>query len=333
MTIQGSMTIQGIKRVHPQTWQFSEDFAGERGPHMGRCVLDQKEYPGVMGLSAATAAMGKSSSKWRAPLSDAEVAGLADGMSLAGAPLQPPKLLQMGWKEGQVFTALDDPDRTELPWQGPSFLERKDPKLQRGKTQWEELVVPGGPGRFAGVVTGVFDEDDCAELIECINQKGFTPALLNIGHGRQMLDLKARDGHRAIVDSPELSGYLLEVLRPYLPETFQRGTLIDLNERCRVLCYTPGQEFPAHYDGTFRRPRPDPRAGDRSMITVQVYLHDVPEGSGGGTTFMKDSEEVVCCCQPRAGSVLIFSQNLLHEGSLLKSGLKYTLRTEAMYRM
>ena len=151
-----------------------------------------------------------------------------------------------------------DPDRTELPWQGPSFLERKDPKLQRGKTQWEELVVPGGPGRFAGVVTGVFDEDDCAELIECINQKGFTPALLNIGHGRQMLDLKARDGHRAIVDSPELSGYLLEVLRPYLPETFQRGTLIDLNERCRVLCYTPGQEFPAHYDGTFRRPRPDP---------------------------------------------------------------------------
>ena len=69
------------------------------------------------------------------------------------------------------------------------------------------------------------------------------------------------------------------------------------------------------------------------MITVQVYLHDVPEGSGGGTTFMKDSEEVVCCCQPRAGSVLIFSQNLLHEGSLLKSGLKYALRTEAMYRM
>eukprot|EP00435_Cladocopium_sp_Y103_P059122 s9_g21.t1 len=283
------------------------------------CVDFWAEKAGVMGLRAA--AMGKSSSKWRAPLSDKEVAALADGLSLAGAPLQPPKLLQMGWKEGQVFSASDDPDRTELPWQGPSFLERKDPKLQRGKTQWEELVIPGGPDRFAGVVTGVFDEDDCAELIECINHKGFTPALLNIGHGRQMLDLQARDGHRAIVDSPELSGYLLEVLRPYLPETFQRGTLIDLNERCRVLCYTPGQEFPAHYDGTFRRPRPDPRAGDRSMITVQVYLHDVPEGSGGGTTFMKDSEEVVCRCQPRAGSVLIFSQNLLHEAASSSAAL------------
>ena len=266
-------------------------------------------------------------------MSEAEIEALADGLFLAGDRLQVPNLVPMGWRPGQVFTAADDPDRTTLAWEAPSFLKRKDPEIQRRKTNWEPLAIPSAPDRFAGVVTGVFDEDDCAELIKYINQKGFTPALLNIGGGRQTLDPSARDGHRAIVDSVDLSGWLLEVIRPYLPETFQRGRLIDLNERCRVLCYTPGQEFPAHYDGTFRRMRPDPRAGDRSMVTVQVYLHDVPEGAGGGTTFMKDSEEVVCTCQPKAGSVLIFSQNLLHEGSQLKSGLKYTLRTEAMYRM
>lgn len=36
-------------------------------------------------------------------------------------------------------------------------------------------------------------------------------------------------------------------------------------------------------------------------------------------------------CQPKAGSVLIFTQDLPHEGSMLQAGIKYTMRTEAMY--
>ena len=37
-------------------------------------------------------------------------------------------------------------------------------------------------------------------------------------------------------------------------------------------------------------------------------------------------------CQPKGGSALVFTQNLLHEGSLVKKGIKYTMRTEIMYR-
>ena len=29
---------------------------------------------------------------------------------------------------------------------------------------------------------------------------------------------------------------------------------VELNERCRFLCYTPGQHFPAHIDSTYIRP-------------------------------------------------------------------------------
>ena len=29
---------------------------------------------------------------------------------------------------------------------------------------------------------------------------------------------------------------------------------VELNERCRFLCYTPGQHFPAHVDGKYSRP-------------------------------------------------------------------------------
>merc|ERR1711908_146627 len=73
-----------------------------------------------------------------------------------------------------------------------------------------------------------------------------------------------------------------------------------------------------------------PCAGDRSVVTVQLYLHDVPASHGGATTFFPGKSYSVAY-QPEAGSVLLFSQDLVHEGSLLREGLKYTLRTEAMY--
>jgi len=197
----------------------------------------------------------------------------------------------------------------------------------------EELKLPYKPAMssFARVVRGVLDEKECAAIIQAVNKKGFTPALLNIGGGIQELDPIARDGFRVIVDSPELTTWLLEVLRPYLPAQFGGAQLESLNERCRFLCYTPGQEFSAHYDARFTHPRT--RAS--SYVTVQLYLHDVPTENGGGTTFLVDHMTYLpgenMAYQPGAGSVLIFSQDLMHEGSILRHGLKYTFRTEAMY--
>merc|ERR1712232_674565 len=158
---------------------------------------------------------------------------------------------------------------------------------------------------------------------------GFTPALLNLGGGNQQLIPGARDGHRVIVDSPELADWLFQVLLPVLPFELEDGSrLVELNERCRFLCYTPGQQFQAHCDGTFERPEGHPRSGDFSYVTVQLYLHDIPVSHGGGTAFMLPGKPMH---QPEAGSVLLFSQDLVHEGCLVKEGLKYTLRTEAMY--
>merc|ERR1712217_858421 len=110
------------------------------------------------------------------------------------------------------------------------------------------------------------------------------------------------------------------------------GALVDLNERCRFLCYTPGQRFAPHYDGRYTRPADHANCGDFSAVTVQLYLHSVPAQCGGATTFLTRHEDVVASCQPGAGDVLIFTQDLFHEGSILSAGLKYTMRTEAMYR-
>jgi hypothetical protein len=229
---------------------------------------------------------------------------------------------------GQRFTAEDDPDRTAEPWQPPDFIQC-DPAIRHAALSVEELVLPYKPSSesFARVVRGALSEEDCAAIIRAVNAKGFTPALLNIGGGMQELAPDDRDGFRVIVDSPPLTAWLLEVLRPHLPANFCGRHIVGLNERCRFLCYTPGQEFKEHFDARFTHPRTQAS----SYVTVQLYLHDVASESGGGTTFLFGSDPQVKC-QPGAGAVLIFSQDLLHEGSLLKDGLKYTFRTEAMYK-
>eukprot|EP00933_Yihiella_yeosuensis_P085039 TRINITY_DN99817_c0_g1_i1.p1 TRINITY_DN99817_c0_g1~~TRINITY_DN99817_c0_g1_i1.p1 ORF type:complete len:320 (-),score=34.50 TRINITY_DN99817_c0_g1_i1:62-1021(-) len=266
------------------------------------------------------------------PPSAEESRCLAKGLFLAGAPLEPPRFHETGWQEGQTFTEQDDPDRTCEAFEVPNFLA-KNPELQRAQTRCEDIYADETGTSFIREVQNVFDEEACAELIARINDKGFTPALLNIGRGRQKLDAYARNGHRAIADIPDLSSWIFEVIKPHLPDELYGGKLRNLNERLRFLCYTPGQEFPMHIDGNYVRPADHEYAGDKSRITLQIYLQDVPEENGGMTTFdlRSHGNRRMIPCQPKAGSVVLFTQNLMHEGSLLKSGLKYTIRTEAMY--
>merc|ERR1712039_655566 len=119
------------------------------------------------------------------------------------------------------------------------------------------------------------------------------------------------------------------MVHPHLPPELEDGSrLVELNERCRFLCYTPGQHFPPHCDGSFERHEGHPHSGDFSYVTVQLYLHDVPAACGGATAFMLPGKPRH---QPEAGSVLLFSQDLMHEGCLVEAGVKCRLRTEAMY--
>lgn len=269
------------------------------------------------------------------PPTKAQAAKLAEVMPLlANQALEAPHFIKTNWKVNQKFRASDDPDRTQQEWVPPDFVCKEDPALQGKQTTAEELEVPDAQPdrRFARVVRQVLSEEKCAALIQHVNTKGFTPALLNLGRDVQTLDPYVRNGHRVIVDCPDLAAWLLEVLRPHLPEKLSDGScLVDFNERLRFLCYTPGQEFEAHFDGRYQRPRGHQREGDMSRITVQLYLHDVPESCGGATTFFHGRDCSVKH-QPEAGSVLLFTQDLLHEGSLVQEGIKYTLRTEVMYR-
>ena len=76
-------------------------------------------------------------------------------------------------------------------------------------------------------------------------------------------------------------------------------------------------------------------ARDLSLITMQLYLHDMPSRIGGATRFLVPAKERSkhpdVGYQPRAGSVLLFTQELLHEGAVVTAGRKFTMRSEVMY--
>ena len=78
--------------------------------------------------------------------------------------------------------------------------------------------------------------------------------------------------------------------------------------------------------------------GDRwSKLTFLVYLND--DFAGGGTAFYTPSSKVgtidAHTVEPRQGSVLVFphglAASLVHEGCFCERGVKYIIRTDALY--
>lgn len=65
---------------------------------------------------------------------------------------------------------------------------------------------------------------------------------------------------------------------------------MGLNERFRFLRYDAGDFFSSHRDGTYVRDmeKGEDRRGERSRITVQIYLSHVEKG--GATTVYSNDE-------------------------------------------
>jgi hypothetical protein len=78
-----------------------------------------------------------------------------------------------------------------------------------------------------------------------------------------------------------------------------------------------------------------------------IYLNE--DFTGGSTNFIRDDQElqwdekegrysaeekkVMEKVKPETGMAIIFNHKILHEGATVKEGLKYILRTEAMYQL
>lgn len=205
----------------------------------------------------------------------------------------------------------------------------------------EKLLPIMGSYKFAVLLHNVLTPEECSELIDQAEEKGFEDA--------SIYDRRTNRAHRNctryVIDDPKLAENWFDRIAYALRGTpFERRLMsapwvsarndgavqsaTGLNERLRLLKYKQGQFFHTHNDATFVRGSDQgERAGETSHVSVHVYLNE--KFKGGFTTFHGRGRHLDV--KPRTGSVLLFEHRALHEGQKVTNGTKYIVRTDVMY--
>lgn len=180
-------------------------------------------------------------------------------------------------------------------------------------------------------VDNVFTADQCQQLIADSHQQAYHVAAITINRFQAEVRTEVRNNQRVIVDDHALAAHIFKQVKDYLPARLHGWDLAGLNERFRFYRYENGQTFKPHYDASYEVNR-----WHSSQLTLLIYLND--GFAGGETIFYHDSgmrkpclETQLACIQPKAGQILIFEHQQLHEGAPVLAGQKYVLRTDVMY--
>ncbi|KAF4151412.1 hypothetical protein CNMCM6069_003888 [Aspergillus lentulus] len=219
------------------------------------------------------------------------------------------------------------------------IAEASTVKDTSGSPTWDRAMInTGGGGQVLATV-----QRKCGRIIVD------TPELADKLLARLMPFLK-EEGVDHIRNQPLVTG-LEGVGKAY--------RLCRLNEKLRFLKYEGGEYFRPHWDSNYITPDEE----EESFYTLHLYLNgdgeqDLeelmqastkvetdPEGSvnmdpsgkllGGATSFSVGYGEGdgIVRVFPKTGSALVFQQyHLLHAGDPVFRGVKYTLRTDMMYR-
>lgn len=169
-------------------------------------------------------------------------------------------------------------------------------------------------------VDNVLSEAECRELIDLTENDGYKSAPITTRRGF-VHKPEVRNNTRVIDDNPERAEWLFGKIKQHLPEKIWNWKLIGLNERFRFYKYVPGEYFKWHFDGSYDR-----SPIEKSHLTVLIYLNGDCEG--GETAFDDEIRGVV----PEPGKMLVFSHPIRHQGCEVRSGVKYVMRTDVMYR-
>ncbi|UNI16529.1 hypothetical protein JDV02_002957 [Purpureocillium takamizusanense] len=196
-----------------------------------------------------------------------------------------------------------------------------------------------------GLATNVLSPAECKAIIAAGESVGFIP------------DTPIREGGDTsvlahnfywIVDTA-FHDKLWARMAPFVPTAVNGRLARGLNRRFRVYRYVPGAEYRCHIDGAWPPSgiRPDdtyvyddspPEKKQSSLFTFLLYLNDEFEG-GETTFFIPGQREGVLNAypvRPVMGGVAVFPHGetngaLLHEGTSVKKGAKYIIRTDIEY--
>lgn len=213
------------------------------------------------------------------------------------------------------------------------------------ESSWGPVVrhdVPGVAGAF--VLSHVLTEAECQSIADLSEAMGYTEdAPVSLGR-------TIRHNENCVLVADEtLWRPIWARVREHMPGTVAGGAPAGLNQRWRLYKYASGDVFRMHTDGAWPGSGLDGQGrlvrdafGDRwSQMTFLIYLDG--DYDGGETTFFVADRpgggtgELVSVAVPR-GSVLCFfhgehALSPLHEGALVRSGVKRVVRTDVLYTL
>ncbi|MEO1029860.1 MAG: 2OG-Fe(II) oxygenase [Bacteroidota bacterium] len=160
----------------------------------------------------------------------------------------------------------------------------------------------------------------CADYIEKAELQTFEAAKINM-QGQQVMNKMVRNNDRLLFFDDSLAEELWLKLKPFVPASFGRSKAIGLNEMFRIYRYDVGQRFKMHRDGSYER-----NATEFSVLSFLIYLNE--DFEGGETEFRR-----ITTVKPKTGMALLFHHPMRHEGKEIRSGTKYVLRTDVMYKL
>ncbi len=170
------------------------------------------------------------------------------------------------------------------------------------------------------VIHDLLSSQECETLIVRSEALGYEAAAVG---GELLPDL--RTNGRAFLEDTFLATWLWERAAPFVPRQLNRAVACGLHERFRFYRYEVAEQFRVHMDGSVRRGE-----SEESQLTFMVYLSDVAEG--GETHFYRAGGVLEFAVEPRRGKALVFDHRCLHEGSAVRRGCKYVLRTDVMFQ-
>ncbi|ETW85994.1 hypothetical protein HETIRDRAFT_414969 [Heterobasidion irregulare TC 32-1] len=186
------------------------------------------------------------------------------------------------------------------------------------------------------VLDNVFTPEECSQFVRFIDKQ---PLQLTPPKKKGEAD---RVNHRLSITSVAFAQHLFALLSPHLlafpyPASQKRLNSLSrpahsLNSNIRLYKYTPNQHFGQHYDDWVR----DTETGAKSEWTLLIYLTGAEDGvEGGETIFYPSSKSSDAIVVPLTrGTVLLHRHGhecLLHEGSEVRRGTKYVLRSDVMF--
>ncbi|KAF5365697.1 hypothetical protein D9758_003252 [Tetrapyrgos nigripes] len=148
-----------------------------------------------------------------------------------------------------------------------------------------------------------------------------------------------RVNYRISILSPHFAQQLHSLLVPHLPSFPSRTDPArkphSFNSNIRCYKYTPLQYFGPHYDDSVT----DSSTGAKSEWTLLIYITGAEDGVDGGETLFYKSErrraEDTITPPLKRGTALLHKHGqdcLFHEGSPIKKGVKYVLRSDLMFK-